>query len=316
MASCHQYHPAAMIHSSGLPVNFYTTGTWDRAVERRANTDWFHQSLRSATTQIHVVWQGRTLVRQEDHYTLQVLNAAAAAELIDLARSVVLLGCDAEVAHIAIDLSAQPEEFVAALGHAVDLRTIGPLLSQRDASLSALARGMAYWHERHGFCGKCGAPTISELAGHQRRCSNAACGSIFFPRIDPAVIMRVEHGDRVLLARQASWAPGMRSVLAGFVELGEALEDSVRREVYEEVGLTLTEVRYFASQPWPFPASLMVGFTATAADDRIRINPEELEHAAWYTRDQLLNSPEDDTLRLSRKDSISRVLIEDWIRRE
>jgi NAD+ diphosphatase len=313
MASFHQYHPAAMIHSSGRPVNFYTTGTWDRAVERRSDAAWFHQCLQSPTTLIHVVWQGRTLVRQEDHYALQVLNATAAAELIGLARSVVLLGCDAEAAHIAIDLSSQPEEFVTSLGHAVDLRAIGPLLPQRDASLSALARGMAYWHERHSFCGKCGAPTVSEHAGHQRRCSDAACGSIFFPRIDPAVIMRVEHGDRVLLARQASWAPGMRSVLAGFVELGETLEDSVRREVYEEVGLELTDVRYFASQPWPFPASLMVGFTATAADDRIRINTEEIETAAWYTRDQLLNSPEDDTLRLSRKDSISHALIKDWI---
>ena len=137
-----------------------------------------------------------------------------------------------------------------------------------------------------------------------------------FPRIDPAVIMRVEHGDKVLLARQASWAPGMHSVLAGFVELGETLEDSVRREVKEEVGLELTDVRYFASQPWPFPASLMLGFVATAADDRITVNTEELETARWFTREELLNSPEDETLRLSRKDSISRVLIEDWIGRE
>ncbi len=302
-----------MIHSSGLPVNFYTTGTWDRAVEKRTDADWFHQSLQSPTTLIHVVWQGRTLVRQEDHYALQVLNAAAAGDLIALARSVVLLGCDAEAAHIAIDLSLQPEEFVTSLGQAVDLRTVGPLLSQRDASLSALARGMAYWHERHGFCGKCGAPTLSEQAGHQRRCSNADCGTLFFPRIDPAVIMRVEHGDRVLLARQASWPPGMHSVLAGFVELGEALEDSVRREVREEVGLALTDVRYFASQPWPFPASLMVGFVATAADDRLTVNPAEIESARWFTREELLNSPEDDTLKLSRKDSISRALINDWI---
>jgi NAD+ diphosphatase len=139
---------------------------------------------------------------------------------------------------------------------------------------------------------------------------------MFFPRIDPAVIMRVEHGDKVLLARQTSWAPGMHSVLAGFVELGETLEDSVRREVKEEVGLELTDVRYFASQPWPFPASLMLGFVATAADDRITVNTEELETARWFTREELLNSPEDETLRLSRKDSISRVLIEDWIGRE
>jgi NAD+ diphosphatase len=305
-----------MIHSSGATVNFYTTAGWDRAVEKRADTAWFHQCLRSPSTLFHVVWQGRTLVRQEDHNALLTLNLAAAAELIESARSVVLLGCDAEVAHIAVDLSSQPEEVITRFGPAVDLRTIGPLLPQRDASLSALARGMAYWHERHTFCGRCGAPTVSEQAGHQRRCSNPACNAFFFPRIDPAVIMRVEYGDKVLLGRQTSWAPGMHSVLAGFVELGETLEDSVRREVKEEVGLALTDVRYFASQPWPFPASLMVGFVATAADDRITVNTEELETARWFTRDELLQSPENDTLRLSRKDSISRVLIEDWIRRE
>jgi NAD+ diphosphatase len=305
-----------MIQSSGLPVNFYTTGAWDRAVERRGDAAWFHECLQSSTTLFHVVWQGRTLVRQEDHNVPQTLNAAAAAGLLALARCVVLLGCDAEAAHVAIDLSAQPEELVARFGPAVDLRTIGPLLSQRDASLSALARGMSYWHERHSFCGRCGAPTLSEQAGHQRRCSNKDCDALFFPRIDPAVIMRVEHGDRVLLARQASWAPGMHSVLAGFVELGETLEDTVRREVQEEVGLALTDVRYFASQPWPFPASLMLGFVATSADDRIRLNAQELESARWFTREELLNSPENDTLRLSRRDSISRALIEDWIRRE
>src|SRR4030095_9394124 len=185
-----------MIQSSGLPVNFYTTAGWDRAVERRVDTAWFHQSLRSSTTLFHVVWQGRTLVRQEDHNALQTLNLAAAAELVDLARSVVLLGCDAEVAHIALDLSSQPEDLIQRLGPAVDLRTIGPLLPQRDASLSAFARGMAYWHERHTFCGKCGAPTVSEHAGHQRRCGNSDCGAIYFPRIDPAVIMRVEYGDK------------------------------------------------------------------------------------------------------------------------
>jgi|RhiMethySRZTD1v2_1073278.scaffolds.fasta_scaffold291203_2 NAD+ diphosphatase len=305
-----------MIHSSGPSVNFYTTTGWDRAVEKRADTAWFHQSLQSPSTQFHVVWQGRTLVRQEDHNALLTLNLAAAADLIDLARSVVLLGCDAEVAHIAIDLSPQPEEVITRLGPAIDLRAVGPLLPQRDASLSALARGMAYWHERHAFCGRCGAPTVSEQAGHQRRCSNADCGAVYFPRIDPAVIMRVEYGDKVLLARQASWAPGMHSVLAGFVELGERLEDSVRREVKEEVGLDLLDVRYFASQPWPFPASLMLGFIATAADDRIQLNTDELETARWFTREELLNSPENDVLRLSRKDSISRVLIEDWIRRD
>lgn len=302
-----------MIHSSGRPVNFYTTGTWDRAVEKRSDANWFHHTLHSDATRVHIVWQGRTLVRQEDHAALQMLNAVTAADLIALARSVVLLGCDAEAAHIAIDLSLQTEEFVAGFGQAVDLRTIGPLLPARDASLSALARGMAYWHERHLHCGRCGTPTISEQAGHQRRCSNSECNALYFPRIDPAVIMRVEYEDKILLARQASWAPGMRSVLAGFVELGETLEDTVRREVMEEVGLDVTDIRYFASQPWPFPASLMLGFVATALSDQIAVNTEELEMAAWFTREDLRNSPEDESLRLSRNDSISRVLVDDWI---
>jgi NAD+ diphosphatase len=300
-----------MIHSSGFPVNFYTTGAWDRAVERRADADWFHAALHSPTTRLHVVWQGRTLVRHEDHAALNLLDAAAFNNLIGLARSIVLLGCDADAAHVAIDLSTQPESFVSSLGDALDLRSIGPTLSAQDASLSALARGMAYWHERHVFCGICGAPTMSEQAGYQRKCTS--CNAMFFPRIDPAVIMRIEHGDRLLLGRQASWAPGMHSVLAGFVEPGESLEDTVRRETFEEVGIRVGAVRYFGSQPWPFPSSLMVGFVAEALDDKLNLNRDEIDSAAWFTRDQLINSPEDETFKLSRKDSISRALVNDWI---
>lgn len=302
-----------MIHTSGFPVNFYTTGAWDRAVEKRNDVEWFQASLRNPTTQLHVVWQGRTLVRHEDHAALNVLSAAAYSDLIALARSVVLLGCDAEAAHIAIDLSAQPEDFVTSLGQAVDLRSIGPLLPAREASLSALARGMAYWHERHTFCGVCGGPTASEQAGYQRRCVNPECKAMFFPRIDPAVIMRIEYRDRILLGRQAAWPPGMNSVLAGFVEPGESLEDTVRRETFEEVGIQVGSVRYFGSQPWPFPSSLMVGFVAEALDDTINLNRDEIDSAAWYTREQLINSPEDETFKLSRKDSISRALVNDWI---
>ena len=302
-----------MIHSSGFPVNFYTTGAWDRAVEKRGDTDWFQASLRNPATRLHVVWQGRTLVRHEDHAVLNMLDAATYNDLIAAARSVVLLGCDAEAAHVAIDLSQQPEGVVTSLGQAVDLRSIGPLLPARDASLAALARGMAYWHERHQFCGICGGPTVSEQAGYQRRCANPSCNALFFPRIDPAVIMRIEYRDRLLLGRQASWPPGMHSVLAGFVEPGESLEDTVRRETFEEVGLRVGAVRYFGSQPWPFPSSLMVGFVAEALDDKLNLNREEIDSAAWFTREQLINSPEDETFKLSRKDSISRALVNDWI---
>ena len=135
-----------------------------------------------------------------------------------------------------------------------------------------------------------------------------------FPRTDPAVIMRVTCGNRILMARQAMWAPGMHSVLAGFVEPGESLEDAVAREVFEEVGLRVHNIRYFGSQPWPFPASLMLGFTAESDSTAFDLHDGEIESAQWMTRMDLLNSPESDVFRLPRADSISRKLIEDWVR--
>jgi NAD+ diphosphatase len=227
---------------------------------------------------------------------------------------VVLLGIEEETAHFLIDISHLDESAAAELGHAVDLRAVGVLMPQREGALLAYARGLAYWHERHRFCGTCGSPTEPKAAGHQRQCTNPECGTVQFPRTDPAVIMRITHGDKILMARQAVWAPGMHSVLAGFVEPGESLEDAVAREVFEEVGLRLTRIRYFSSQPWPFPASLMVGFSAEARDGNFTVDDKELESARWMTRAELLDSPEDTTFKLPRRDSISRRLIEDWLR--
>jgi len=187
-------------------------------------------------------------------------------------------------------------------------------MPQQEGALLAYARGLTYWHDRHKFCGTCGAPTEIKAAGHQRQCTNPDCSAVQFPRTDPAVIMRITHGDRILMARQAIWAQGMHSVLAGFVEPGESLEDAVAREVYEEVGLKLTRIKYFSSQPWPFPSSLMLGFSAEATSDQFTVDENELESARWMTRPELLNSPEDATFKLPRKDSISRRLIEDWLR--
>src|SRR6202007_1888277 len=132
---------------------------------------------------------------------------------------------------------------------------------------------------RHRFCGVCGSPTEVREAGHLRRCTNPDCATEHYPRTDPAVIMRIEHEGRVLLGRQKQWPPGMHSVLAGFVEPGESLEDAVRREVREEVGIATTDVRYHSSQPWPFPGSIMLGFSARALDDRIVVDNHEIEQA-------------------------------------
>ena len=197
-----------------------------------------------------------------------------------------------------------------------DLRKIGPMMAPDDASLLAYARGIVYWHSRHRYCGVCGATTAVRSAGHRRQCTNTACATEQFPRTDPAVIMLVHDGDRIIVARSPRFLTGMHSVLAGFLEPGECLEDTVAREVMEEVGVEVTDIEYQSSQPWPFPASLMVGFRARALTFDLNPDPAELENAHWMTRAELLASPEDDNFRLPRKDSIASRLIQAWLQEE
>ena len=295
-------------------VNFYATGEFNRAVERREDVAWIREKLADPASRLYPVWRLRNYVSDPEAPRAVVLDPERRAALVDAASTVVLLGLEEETAHFLIDISHLDEDAATALGHVVDLRAIGVLMPQREGALLAYARGLTYWHDRHKFCGICGSPTEVKAAGHQRQCTNPDCSAVQFPRTDPAVIMRVTHGDKILMARQAVWVKGMHSILAGFVEPGESLEDAVAREVYEEVGLKLTRIKYFSSQPWPFPSSLMLGFSAEATGDQFTVDESELESARWMTRSELLNSPEDATFKLPRKDSISRRLIEDWLR--
>ena len=295
-------------------VNFYATGEFNRAVERREDVAWIRERLADPASRLYPIWRLRNYVSDPEAPRAVVLDPDRRAALVEAASTVVLLGLEEETAHFLIDISHLDEPAALELGNAVDLRAVGVLMPQREGALLAYARGLTYWHDRHKFCGTCGSPTEIKAAGHQRQCTNPDCSAVQFPRTDPAVIMRITHGDRILMARQAVWAQGMHSVLAGFVEPGESLEDAVAREVYEEVGLKLTRIKYFSSQPWPFPSSLMLGFSAEATNDQFRVDENELESARWMTRPELLNSPEDATFKLPRKDSISRRLIEDWLR--
>nr|WP_317894238.1 NAD(+) diphosphatase [uncultured Sphingomonas sp.] len=154
-----------------------------------------------------------------------------------------------------------------------------------DAATYAAARSLADWHRRHRFCANCGSQTELFRAGWARRCP--ACAAQHFPRTDPVVIMLAEHDGRILLGRQAAWAPGRYSALAGFVEVGESLEEAVRREVLEEAGVPVGAVRYVASQPWPFPSQLMLACIGEALEDTIRLDTHELEDAFWATRDEV-----------------------------
>jgi NAD+ diphosphatase len=294
--------------------NVFAGAGFDRAAALRRDQAWIDERLRDPATRFTPVWELKNLFAADGGPSVRWLNTAEAAPLLG-AGTAVFLGMDGGAAHFAIEVGhADPADVARVAGAEFqELRRHGAALEAREAGMLALARGMMHWHARHRFCGVCGEPTEARDAGHLRACTSPACGAIHFPRTDPAVIMRVTHEDRVLLGRQASWDPGRYSTLAGFVEPGESLEDAVAREVMEETGVPLRSVRYHSSQPWPFPASLMVGFTAQADDDRITVDHDELEDARWFTRDEYRRGLADGTILPSSPISISYRLVFDWL---
>lgn len=297
-------------------MNFYAGGGLDRLAHLRTEEGWIERLLGEDRVRIVAVWQSRNLVVPGDNPRAALLPLDAVRPWFDQARTRAVLGESGERLHLAIDVSHWSEEEAqrqaAGIGEWTDLRRVGPLIGREEGSLLAYARGLMWWHARHRFCGVCGAPTESVEAGHVRRCTNPDCKTSHFPRTDPAVIMLVHDGDRALLGRQKVWPPGMYSTLAGFVEPGESLEETVAREVFEESGIRVADVRYHSSQPWPFPASLMIGFHASAASREIRLNQSELEDAAWFSRAELRNFVAQGK-NLPRIDSIARRLVEDWL---
>jgi NAD+ diphosphatase len=188
------------------------------------------------------------------------------------------------------------------------------LLAEDDAPIFAAALSLANWHRRHGFCAVCGAPSRAARGGWSRHCDS--CGSDHFPRVDPVVIMLAEHDGRILLGRQPQYPPGRYSALAGFVEVGETLEAAVARELHEEAGIAVTDIVYIASQPWPFPSSLMIGCRATALGEELTIDMTELDDARWFTRDQvemaLAEAPDAPFLPPPRY-AIARTLLDHWL---
>jgi NAD+ diphosphatase len=300
------------------PPNFYAANGLDRAGHRRREPEWLVERLAHPETRFVPVWRGQNLILGAG--AAEPIAAVLSREsLLAVEGEAVLLGLREERAYFALDLSERdtPLDVIRAEGPVefTDLRRVGPLLARPDGALLAYARGIVFWHGRHRFCGVCGSATQSEEGGHVRRCTNAECKASHFPRTDPAVIMLVTDGDRALLGRQKVWAKGQHSTLAGFVEPGESLEEAVAREVHEETGIVVNEVTYHSSQPWPFPASIMLGFTARAVTTELHVDLDELETARWFDRAFILAHPEDDEFRLPRRDSIARRLIEDWLKR-
>ncbi len=304
-----------MEYSSSTSHNFFTAYGLERLDERCKDAVWVAAQLTRPEARFVPVWRAQNLMADATQPAL--LLADEAAPFLSQAESVTVLG--QANGHIYIGFALLPTALpdgLEAYGTFRELRSLAAWLSDFDGGVLAYARAMAHWHHQQRFCGVCGHPTASTWGGHMRRCSNPLCLQQHFPRTDPAIIVRTTCGERILLGRKPEWTKGRYSNIAGFVAPGESLEDAVVREVREETGAHIVAVHYHSSQPWPFPGSLMIGFTAEAADESLCSGPHcsdgELEDFRWFTRAEIRQGLEAGTLGLPSRISISFRLIEDW----
>jgi len=274
-----------------MDVHTFAGSPLDRAAHLRRDTDWQAAALRAPTTRMVPFWRLKPLIREGDAPRIAWLGADDLTDILDAEAAHIFLGVDESgAARYAVDVPGLSEDSppLTQSGTFIDLRAIAPALPEGAPAILAQARSLIAWHARTAFCGACGAPTRTDEAGHLRRCTDASCDAQYFPRVDPVVIMLVYRGERCLLGRSTRFPAGFYSALAGFVEPGEAIEESVRREVLEEAGITVGAVCYHSSQPWPFPASLMIGCLAEAESDAITIDAHELDDVRWVSRDELM----------------------------
>jgi NAD+ diphosphatase len=305
-----------MTSSQRSRINTFSSLVLDRASDQRDDANWIAERLNSSAARFVVLrGDGRVLV-DADRRALRAVVAEELAQIVATEPQITtFLGSAGGAEHFLVHVDDSTADRVAAeLGaDYLDLRSAGLTLPAFDAGLFAYARALTHWQNKMRFCNVCAAPLKFEAAGHRAKCTNPQCGTEHFPRTDPAIIVIVSHRDRCLLGRGPTWPQRRYSTLAGFVEPGETLEDAVRREVFEESGVRVGECDYFSSQPWPFPASIMLGFTADAEDDSIALGPE-LAEARWFSVDDIVAGLKSHELVLSPAVSVSYRLIEHWLR--
>ena len=294
------------------PPNFFAGPHIDRRSEVREDAAAWRAIRAAATTRYLLSVGGQQLLHIDGPQSVPRLALLSpehplvqAADETDL----VLLGQFQGAWCILIDLPADTAIALPQATGLAELRPLAAILPEPESALLAYARGLSLWRARQRFCSVCGWPTRPTRSGHVLQCTHPQLPHEFFPRIDPAIIVLVSDEDRALLGRQASWPPGRYSTIAGFVEHGESLEDAVAREVQEETGVAVDEVRYQSSQPWPFPASLMLGFRATAGAQREIRRGNELEDAQWFSRADLTSGK----VLLPPPQTIARRLIGSWL---
>lgn len=270
----------------------FQSGALDRAANLRAG----QTTQRDVSARTTIFWRGKLLADREDRPVQVPLDHPA---MTDCREAPIFLGLTPDGPRFAADLTLwQPHQDAETIGQFTDpstqphpafpdagfveIRGLMPTLSAVDGECIATGRALIGWHATHRFCSNCGAASAAEHSGWQRKCP--ACGTVHFPRTDPVVIMVITRGDKLLLGRGPTWPERMYSLLAGFVEPGEMIESAVRRETFEETGIHVGDVRYVASQPWPFPMSLMFGCAGEALDETISIDPVELADARWVSR--------------------------------
>lgn len=309
-------------------------GGIDRAAELRGDAAALAELEARPGARTLVLWRDKPLVEEEGaEGGLSLVRLPLGHEVLaDAAGPPIFLGLDSGEGLWVHDLARwEPEDVdYASLGAFLDpteqrhpalggtarfaeLRAVMTALDPAEAERAATGRAILGWHRTHGFCARCGAPSEMTMAGWQRTCPS--CGGHHFPRTDPVVIMLITRGNSVLLGRSPGWPEGMYSLLAGFIEPGETVEAAVRREVREETGVRVGRVDYLASQPWPFPASLMIGCRGEALNEEIVLDPAELEAAHWVSRERLAQvfAGTDPTIRPARKGAIAHFLLWNWL---
>jgi NAD+ diphosphatase len=302
-----------MIPFAGNPLN--------RASDKRANPEWINSKLRDPTSLIFPLWQLEPFLlgsKKPGSPAKLGLLSPGIVETLALPQALcVFLGLDEDTAIFAIDISsaANPADNgpLAAMGYFCDARTAGQMVSIKEGAIIAQAKALIDWHQRHGFCPRCGAPTMILDAGYRRLCGR--CNAEHFPRVDPVVIMLAIEGDACLIGRGKQFPPGMFSALAGFMEPGETIEEAVRRELMEEASVKVSDVSYYATQPWPFPSSLMIGYFARAESREIKLDGNELTEARWLERrvaQALIEGQSRDGIRLPPPIAIAHHLIKSW----